>query len=157
MCRINKYEVVCEKVESYNTDVIDRKIANSKDVAVLLTDVIGIHKSPVERFVVIMVNCKMQLIGYQEIGIGGTDTCPVDIKAVFRAAIVSGMCSGIVVAHNHPSGDPTPSNEDASLTKNLIKAGELLGVKVLDHLIIGDKAYTSMKAEGYFDACLNTL
>ena len=68
MCRINKYEVVCEKVESYNTDVIDRKIKDGEDVAKLLMEVIGIQKSPVERFVVIMLNSKLQVIGYQEKG-----------------------------------------------------------------------------------------
>lgn len=149
MCRINKYEVVCEKVESYNTDIIDRKMTDSNNVAKLLTEVIGIHKSPVERFVVIMVNSKTQIIGYQEIGIGGGTTCPVDTRAVFRAAILCGKCEAILVAHNHPSGHTEPSGEDISLTNKLLEAGNIIGIRLLDHIIIGDGTHTSMRGTGY--------
>ena len=101
-----------------------------------------------ESFLVFLLNIKNKVIGYQEVARGGIDTCPVDPRMVFRAAVLEGA-SAVIVVHNHPSGDPAPSGEDLALTKRLKEGGELLGVPVLDHLIIGgDGSYCSLAEKG---------
>lgn len=69
-------------------------------------------------------------------------------REVFRAAIKCSSAS-LICVHNHPSGDPTPSPEDIALTKRLVSAGELVGIEVLDHLVIGDGRFISLKEQGY--------
>jgi DNA repair protein RadC len=75
------------------------------------------------------------------------NTCPVDPREVFAAALAS-RASGIVLAHNHPSGDPEPSAQDVSLTVQLCEAGRLLGIKVLDHVVVGDGDFASLLERG---------
>ncbi len=100
-----------------------------------------------ERFLVFLLDVKNKIIGYNEVARGGPDACPVDVRMVFRAAIVQGA-SGVIVAHNHPSGDPTPSDEDLALTKRLVDAGELLGLTILDHVIVAATAHVSLREKG---------
>ena len=95
-----------------------------------------------ESFLVFLLDIKNKPIGYQEAARGGIDVCPVDPRVVFRAAVVQGA-SSVIVVHNHPSGDPSPSSEDIKLTARLHKGGELLGVQVLDHLVVaGDRNFS---------------
>ena len=101
-----------------------------------------------EHFVTLHLNTKLHLTGQSTISIGTQNTAPVDPKMVFAPAIKRGSAA-IIVAHNHTSGDPTPSQQDYDVTDRLISAGEILGVTVLDHLIIGDGSYVSLRSEGY--------
>lgn len=78
---------------------------------------------------------------------GSLNASIVHPREVFRAAIKCSSAS-IICAHNHPSGDPTPSPEDIALTRRLLEAGEIVGIDVLDHLIIGDDGFISMKEQG---------
>lgn len=105
-----------------------------------------------ETFHVLMLNAKNCLINRQMVTIGLADASLVHPREVFRPAIAENA-SAIVLAHNHPSGDPTPSAEDIKITKQLIEAGKLLNIAVQDHVIIGkeseaSKGYLSMREHG---------
>ena len=90
----------------------------------------------VEVFLVLLLNTKLRLIRIERISQGTLDAALVDPREVFKPAIAARAAS-VVLAHNHPSGDPTPSAEDISITKRLVKAGDLLNISVLDHIILG--------------------
>lgn len=85
----------------------------------------------------ISLNSKNQLINRHMVSLGLVDACLVHPREVFRVAIAEDGASAIVLAHNHPSSDPTPSAEDLRITRQLIEAGKILDVRVLDHVIIG--------------------
>ena len=111
----------------------------------------------VEAFQVLLLNTRKRLIRVEEISDGTLDTLLVHPREVFRAAIVANA-AGIVLVHNHPSGDPTPSEADIKVTRDLIRAGQLLKIEVVDHVIIGcatagrTKDYASLRELGYFYA-----
>ena len=100
-----------------------------------------------EHFLTLHLNTKNRLLGVETISIGTLDASLVHPREVFKAAIRQSSAS-LILAHNHPSGDPRPSKEDINLTYRLKDSGELLGIPILDHLIIGDHKYYSMKEEG---------
>lgn len=150
MCRVVKYQVVCERVVNYNADFMDRKIRDSKDVADFIMNVLKSDRWPTERFMVFALDTKLRILGFSnEISIGTVDSTVVDPKEVFRFALSVPKIAGIIVAHQHPSGDPTPSQEDIDVTRRLHEGGKLLAVKVLDHIVVGNGCFTSMKSEGY--------
>lgn len=97
-----------------------------------------------EKFVVIVLNAKNRVISIRQIAEGSLSSAVVHPREVFRNAIINNAAS-IICAHNHPSGDPAPSNEDKYLTDSLVETGKILGIPVLDHLIIGDGSYYSFK------------
>lgn len=101
-----------------------------------------------EESAMIILNRANEIIGYSKISSGGTAATVVDAKVIFTKALLAGGHS-IILAHNHPSGNLEPSEQDIKLTKQLVKAGDVLEIKVLDHLILTDKGYTSMADEGY--------
>lgn len=109
----------------------------------------------VECFIVLLVNTRRRLMGHHLVSIGTLDSVHVHPREVFRAAII-GAASAVLLMHNHPSGDPTPSDADVKVTRDLIRAGQLLKVEVLDHVIIGEiapdrpKAHLSLRELGYF-------
>jgi DNA repair protein RadC len=111
----------------------------------------------VESFLVLLLNVRKKLIRVEKISQGLLDTILVHPREVFRAAIVANA-AGIVLVHNHPSGDPTPSEADIKVTRDLIRAGQLLKIEVVDHVIIGrataerTKDYASLRELGYFYA-----
>ncbi|OMD43039.1 RadC family protein [Paenibacillus odorifer] len=100
-----------------------------------------------EHFVLIFLNTKNRVIGKETIAIGSLDSAIVHPREVFKAA-VKRSSAAIIAIHNHPSGDPTPSREDIALTERLVNAGEIIGVQLLDHLIIANENYCSMKERG---------
>lgn len=101
-----------------------------------------------EVFLVAFLDTKNQVIDIKEIFRGSLNKSIVHPREVFSEAVKLHSAS-IIVAHNHPSGDPTPSQADIQVTNRLYEAGELIGIKLLDHLIIGGNNYTSLKEEGY--------
>lgn len=109
----------------------------------------------VESLQVLFLNTRRRLIGIQNVSQGTLDTILVHPREVFAAAI-SKRASAIVLVHNHPSGDPTPSEADIKVTRDLIRAGQLLKIDVLDHVIIGratperTKDFSSLRELGYF-------
>lgn len=101
-----------------------------------------------EHFVVVFLDTKNYIIAKKTIFIGSLNKAIVHPREVFKEAIKRSAAS-VICAHNHPSGDPTPSEQDIGLTHRLYEAGELIGIKVLDHLIIGDDQFVSLKEKGY--------
>ena len=102
-----------------------------------------------ECFVVLFLNTRKRVKGHQLVTIGLMDTLLVHPREVFRTAIVS-CASAIVLMHNHPSGDPTPSEADIKVTRDLIRAGQLLKIEVIDHIVMGNPNRTSLRELGYF-------
>lgn len=103
-----------------------------------------------EHFVSLMLDAKNRIIGVHTVSIGTLTCALVSPREVFKAAILANACS-IIVAHNHPSGDPDPSPEDLHITEQLAKAGKLLDIELLDHVIVGeDGSYTSLRLSGRF-------
>lgn len=100
-----------------------------------------------EVFKVILLNTKNHLIKHMNISVGSLNASVVHPREVFSEAVKAG-CSGVIFAHNHPSGDPEPSMEDIETTRRLVSAGNILGIKVLDHVIIGNGRYVSLKEKG---------
>jgi DNA repair protein RadC len=109
----------------------------------------------VENFQVILLNTRRRLIGVEKISQGTLDTILVHPREVFKPAIAA-SASAIILVHNHPSGDPTPSEADIKVTRDLIRAGQLLKIDVLDHVILGrptnehPKDFVSLRDLGYF-------
>lgn len=101
----------------------------------------------VEVFTVVLLDTKNQVIDIVEISSGTLNCCVVHPRDVFKVAIRRNSNS-ILVCHNHPSGNPTPSAEDINITKRLIQAGEIIGIKVLDHIVIGKDTFASLKEGG---------
>ncbi|MEK3731412.1 MULTISPECIES: RadC family protein [Paenibacillus] len=100
-----------------------------------------------EHFVCLFLNTKNHVIAQETLSMGSLNASIVHPREVFRAAIKCSSAS-LVCAHNHPSGDPTPSPEDISMTARLVEAGRIVGIDVLDHLIIGDGTFVSLKERG---------
>lgn len=121
-------------------------IRSPKDAAnLLMEDLRYLQK---EHFVCLFLNTKNQVLAQETLSMGSLNASLVHPREVFRSAIKRSSAS-IICAHNHPSGDPTPSREDIDLTKRLVEAGNLIGIDVLDHVIIGDHTYVSLKEQGY--------
>ena len=149
MCRVNKYELVCEKVEGYNVDFMERRMRDSGDIARFINEYLKSDRFTVEHFMVFMLDTKLNLQGYAVVSKGNLDSSPVHPREVFQHAVATPKCGAIIVAHNHPSGDPTPSPQDVEVTERLNKAGEIIGIKMLDHVVVGNGVSISMKSEGY--------
>jgi DNA repair protein RadC len=101
-----------------------------------------------EHFVCLYLNTKNQVIHKKTVFIGSLNASIVHPREVYKEAIKRSAAS-IICAHNHPSGDPTPSREDIEVTRRLAECGRVIGIELLDHLIIGDKSYVSLKEKGY--------
>lgn len=120
-------------------------IRRPQDAADLLMESMRYYQK--EHFVCLFLNTKNRIMAQETITIGILDASLVHPREVFRAAMKHGTAS-IICVHNHPSGDPTPSPEDVALTRRLMEAGEIVGIEVLDHLVIGDNQYVSLKERG---------
>jgi len=128
--------------------------AGDKPLVKTPDDVVGVVRSRLrgkkkEHFLALLLDTRSQLIKVSEISIGSLDTSIVHPREVFKEAI-SVSAASVIFAHNHPSGDPEASEDDIELTKRLAQAGEIVGIDVLDHIIICDKKYLSLKREGLF-------
>lgn len=114
------------------------------DIVQMLLD--GVDR---EHFLVLMLNTQHVFIGVNTVSVGGLEAVIVDPRQVFKPALLANAAS-IILAHNHPSGNPKPSTEDIDTTLRLVEAGKLLNLQVLDHIITGEDCYVSMKNEGFF-------
>lgn len=154
-----KREFLRMKNNKKNVQVVSLKMVKEKSVQYENTTV----KSPTdaynifnefigsadrEHFVVGCVNTKNEIIALNTVSIGTLNQTLVSPREVFKVALLSNAAS-IIVAHNHPSGNASPSQEDIAVTKRLQEVGELLGVELLDHIIVGDNTYTSLKELSY--------
>jgi len=106
-----------------------------------------LHQEPSEVFAVLCLTTKHRVIAYHEVSRGTLDATLVHPREVFKAAILANAAA-LILAHVHPSGDPTPSVDDEDLTRRLAAAGTLLGIEILDHVIVGDQRYVSLREVG---------
>ena len=100
-----------------------------------------------EQFIIACLNTKNEPTNISVVSVGSLNKAIVHPREVFKTAILSNAAS-VMAFHNHPSGETTPSQQDIQLTNRLYEVGELLGIKLLDHLIIGDRTFTSLKEKG---------
>lgn len=104
-----------------------------------------------ENFIVVFLDTRKNAIGFEIVTQGLLDSVQVHPREVFKPALLSNAHS-IILFHNHPNGDPTPSDADLRVTRDLIRAGQLLKIEVVDHIVIGSNSHASLKALGYFYA-----
>ncbi len=127
------------------TDDTRPTIGGPRDVANLLMPDLRYLKK--ETLKALLLSTKNHVLAIKTISVGDLSSSIVHPREVFQDAVIASAAS-IIVAHNHPSGDPTPSAEDVAVTKRLISAGEILGIDVLDHIVIGDGTFASLKERG---------
>ena len=132
------------RIASAPVECCDR-IATSGDIAMLFMERMRYYTR--EHFICLLLNAKGDIIEEAEVSIGDLCSSSAGPREVFNMAVRRSAAS-IALLHNHPSGDPMPSDMDILTTKRLIDAGELMGIPVLDHIIIGDGRFISMKQEG---------
>lgn len=99
-----------------------------------------------EKFLVFHVDGKNRVLNYEVVSVGSLNRSIVHPREAFKSAIKNNAAS-VIFVHNHPTGDPTPSSDDIAITKRLVEAGKILGIKVLDHIIVGDKQHFSFSEE----------
>ena len=143
---MTKYRLELIKEESHKYEV-ETRISCPKDIYEVLTKVCRIQCNAEEVFILITLNTKNIVTGYFEVHRGTINTSLVHPREVFKRALLNNA-SNIMVAHNHPSGDPNPSKEDIQITERLKEAGNLLGINLLDHIIVGEDKYISLKEKG---------
>ena len=142
--RINIVSIKMVKESSFLYQT--RTISSPKDAYEMIKDQLeGLDR---EQFIVACLNTKNEPTNISVVAVGTLNKAIVHPREVFKTAILSNAAS-IMAFHNHPSGETTPSQQDIQLTNRLYEAGELLGIKLLDHLIIGDGTFTSLKEKGY--------
>ncbi|OGV70920.1 MAG: hypothetical protein A2283_22110 [Lentisphaerae bacterium RIFOXYA12_FULL_48_11] len=129
------------------------RIRSPADVAKVCSDLSFLAQ---ETFHVLLLNAKNYLINRHMATLGIADASLVHAREIFRIAVTEGATAAIVLVHNHPSGDATPSAEDIRITKQIIEAGRILGIPVQDHVIIGrssesEKGFLSMRESGLCD------
>lgn len=138
-------KVVKEKEVNY--DWANKSINSPEKVADVAINVLELHERAEESFYIFTLDIKNQINGIFEVSRGSLNASIVHPREVFKRALLQNANS-IILLHNHPSGDPKPSKEDVDITNRLIESGDLLGIRVLDHIIIGDENnYISLKQE----------
>ncbi len=142
--RINIVSIKMVKESSFLYQT--RTISSPKDAYEMVKEQLeGLDR---EQFIIACLNTKNEPTNISVVSVGTLNKAIVHPREVFKTAILSNAAS-IMAFHNHPSGDTEPSQQDIQLTNRLYEAGELLGIKLLDHLIIGDGTFTSLKEKGY--------
>ena len=144
MKRINvvQCQLVKEKTMTYDF----KTISNPLDGAKVIKAYIG--NSDRENFVVVCLDTKNNITAIHTVSTGTINETIVHPREVFKIAILANSAS-IIIAHNHPSGNPSPSEDDVKTTKKIFDAGEILGIEVLDHIVLGDEGqYVSLKESG---------
>ena len=135
------------RLESYAESGDKPLVKTPEDVAGLVRSRLKGKKR--EYFLALLLDTRNKLIRVAEISVGSLDSSVVHPREVFKEAVLASAAS-VIFVHNHPSGDPEASEDDIKLSKRLAEAGELMGIDVLDHIIIGDKKYLSLKRGGLF-------
>lgn len=131
---------------SVSTDPLTRPVINSPaDVADMVME--EMRNLDREHFRIMLLNTKNNVLGISHVSVGSLNSSIVHPRECFKEAIRRNA-NTIILLHNHPSGDPTPSREDIDITRRLAEGGKILGIEVLDHVIIGDKKYVSLKEQG---------
>jgi len=139
-----KVQYVCRSDPS--SPVPPTLLATPRDAAMLFMSLLGAEA--VKVFGILCLSTKHRVLCYHELARGTLDTLSVHPREVFKVVLLSNAVA-VIVAHNHPSGDPTPSPNDVELTRRLAAAGTVMGIELLDHIIVGDEGrYFSFKESG---------
>lgn len=154
--RITKYKTtlsedgkaVLEKELSVNYPELDRKMNGPEKVVRLAKEFLHLDDQTEEYLYMICMNSKLELTSVFEISHGNVNSSIIGAREIFQKALLANAVS-IVLMHNHPSGDSTPSREDIEVTKRIVEAGRVVGVELVDHIIIGRPMFTSLKEKGY--------
>lgn len=155
MVRMVKYKtrltaekrVTLEKEVCVNRPDMNDIIRSPEDATIIGRNFLRMNEEPEEYLYMICMNTKNKIIGVFELSHGNVNSSIVGVREMFQKALLANAVS-IIVMHNHPSGDCTPSREDIEVTKRMVEAGKIVGVQVLDHIIIGDQ-FCSLKEKGY--------
>jgi DNA repair protein RadC len=139
-CQLLACFELARRLESYTSDPKPR-IKSSRDVYALLAPKMRDLKK--ESFTALYLNTKNALLRMETISLGGLNGSFIHPREVFKTAILE-SAAGVIIAHNHPSGDPAPSMEDIEVTERLIEAGRIIGIELLDHVIIGAEGFESV-------------
>jgi len=136
--------LVREKVGRYE---LPKKIGSPEGAYRAITAITNVQEEAQEVFGVLVLNTKNKIVAVHEISRGSLNSSLVHPREVFKPAVLHNA-SAIICFHNHPSGDPEPSREDIEITKRLVEAGKIIGIEILDHIIVGDEEYVSLKERG---------
>lgn len=155
MVRMVKYKtkltenkrIELEKEVSMNCPTLSYAIKSPSDAADVGRTFMRIHENTEEYLYLICMNTKNKVIGVFELTHGSVNSSMFSTREVYQKALLANAVS-IILMHNHPSGDPTPSRQDIEVTKRASEAGDIIGIELLDHIIVGDK-YCSLKEKGY--------
>ena len=128
------------RIESQSKWMSDKRITSPKDVADIFIPLL--RDEVKERFILVCLNSANKIIKYEVISVGNLNSSVVHPREIFKAAIENNSAS-VLLIHNHPSGNPEPSNEDIAITKKIVEAGKILDIPVFDHLIIAGNLFTS--------------
>ncbi len=134
-------DVVCENVPAY---IITSRFTSPQQVYEMFRDLIRETK---EVFIALHLDGKNRIVCFDRVSVGSLNQSIVHPREVFKSAILS-SAAALILVHNHPTGDPVPSAEDVAITKRLSEVGELIGIRVLDHVIVGDGQYSSFVERG---------
>lgn len=155
MMRVVKYKTrlngegraVLEKDMCVNYPGLDKTMSSPEKVVRFAREFLRMHEDTEEYMYMVCLNTKLVMTGVFEISHGNVNSSIVGAREVFQKALLANAVS-IILMHNHPSGNTTPSIEDIRVTERLVEAGKLIGVDVLDHLIIAGNGYCSLKERG---------
>jgi len=136
--------LVKEKGAMYD---VQKKIGSPYDAYKAITEIAKVQEEAQEVFGILILNAKHKIVAVHEISRGTLNASMVHPREVFKPAVLHNAAA-IICFHNHPSGDPEPSREDIEITNRIKNSGELLGILVHDHIIIGDDRYVSLKERG---------
>jgi len=136
--------LVREKVGRYE---LPKKINSPDQAYKAITAITSVEEEAQEVFGVLILNTKHKIVAVHEISRGTLDASMAHPREVFKPAVLHNAAA-IICFHNHPSGDPEPSKEDIELTKRLVEAGNIMGIEIFDHIIVGDDRYVSLKERG---------
>jgi DNA repair protein RadC len=136
--------LVKEKVGRYE---LPRETKSPEEAYNAITTITNVQEEAQEVFGILILNTKNKIVAVHEVSRGALNGSLVHPREVFKPAVLHNAAA-IICFHNHPSGDPKPSREDAEITRRLVEAGKILGIEILDHIIVGDEGYTSLKERG---------
>lgn len=125
----------------------DHAVSSVRDVVDLMLKM-GFADSPEEHVYMFCLDCRGTVIAMHEISHGGLSSAYISIRSIFCRGLINNAAA-IIMAHNHPSGDPTPSEDDVAATRKIKSAGDLMEIQLLDHIILGSGCYCSLKEDGY--------
>lgn len=139
-----KVVLVREKLGRYD---LPRKIESPEDAYRSVITLTNAQEEAQEVFGVLILNIKNKIVAVHEISRGELNSSLIHPREVFKPAVLHNAAA-IICFHNHPSGEPEPSREDIETTKRLVEAGKIMGIEVLDHIIVGEEDYASLKERG---------